>query len=112
MDVLEIKVSQLSLLERRHSGTVRLILFMLAYVICAANMVWYLDVYKAADEYNVTVVGGAARTVGVAGGWLLGGGHSPLGAKFGMGVDSRSTNKPDLAKTCCSSELSKQMEWS
>ncbi|CAE6442278.1 unnamed protein product [Rhizoctonia solani] len=48
---------------------------------------WF-DVYQAADEHNVTVVGGAARSVGAAGGWLQGGGHSPLGAKYGMGVDN------------------------
>jgi hypothetical protein len=48
-----------------------------------------VDAYKAADEHNVTVVGGAARSVGAAGGWVLGGGHSPLAAKYGTGVDSR-----------------------
>ncbi|KAG9122435.1 hypothetical protein FRC07_001176, partial [Ceratobasidium sp. 392] len=46
------------------------------------------DVYKAADEHNVTVVGGAANSVGAAGGWLQGGGHSPLGVLYGMGVDN------------------------
>ncbi|KAG8706369.1 hypothetical protein FRC11_008296 [Ceratobasidium sp. 423] len=48
----------------------------------------WLDVYKAADLHNVSVVGGAARSVGAAGGWVQGGGHSPLGALFGMGVDN------------------------
>ncbi|KDN50609.1 hypothetical protein RSAG8_01107, partial [Rhizoctonia solani AG-8 WAC10335] len=57
-----------------------------AVTVGAANQ-WY-DVYKAADEHNVTVVGGAARSVGAAGGWLQGGGHSPLGVKYGMGVDN------------------------
>ncbi|KAG9088950.1 hypothetical protein FS749_001732 [Ceratobasidium sp. UAMH 11750] len=46
------------------------------------------DVYKAADGHNVTVVGGAANSVGAAGGWLQGGGHSPLGSLYGMGVDN------------------------
>ncbi|KAG8719867.1 hypothetical protein FRC09_010512 [Ceratobasidium sp. 395] len=46
------------------------------------------DVYKAAGDHNVTVVGGAARSVGVGGGWLQGGGHSPLGSLYGMGVDN------------------------
>ncbi|KAG8696540.1 hypothetical protein FRC08_007085, partial [Ceratobasidium sp. 394] len=46
------------------------------------------DVYKAADDHNVTVVGGAANSVGAAGGWLQGGGHGPLGATYGMGVDN------------------------
>ncbi|KAB5595771.1 ER-derived vesicles protein ERV41 [Ceratobasidium theobromae] len=48
---------------------------------------WY-DVYKAADEHNVTVAGGAARSVGAAGGWVQGGGHSPLAFKCGLGVDN------------------------
>ncbi|KAH7325285.1 hypothetical protein B0J17DRAFT_681764 [Rhizoctonia solani] len=48
----------------------------------------WLDVYKAADQHNVSVVGGAARSVGAAGGWVQGGGHSPLGGLFGMGVDN------------------------
>ncbi|CAE6448508.1 unnamed protein product [Rhizoctonia solani] len=48
----------------------------------------WIDVYKAANDHNVTVVGGAARTVGAAGGWIQGGGHSPLGALYGMGVDN------------------------
>ncbi|QRW18486.1 FAD-binding domain protein [Rhizoctonia solani] len=48
----------------------------------------WLDVYRAADAHNVSVVGGAARSVGAAGGWVQGGGHSPLGGLFGMGVDN------------------------
>ncbi|QRV75609.1 FAD-binding domain protein [Ceratobasidium sp. AG-Ba] len=46
------------------------------------------DVYKAADDRKVIVVGGAANSVGAAGGWLQGGGHSPLGVLHGMGVDN------------------------
>ncbi|KAG8736932.1 hypothetical protein FRC10_008705 [Ceratobasidium sp. 414] len=46
------------------------------------------DVYKAADDHNVIIVGGAANSVGAAGGWLQGGGHSPLGSMHGMGVDN------------------------
>ncbi|KAG8919912.1 hypothetical protein FRC02_001291 [Tulasnella sp. 418] len=48
----------------------------------------WIDVYKAAHDKHVVVVGGAARSVGAAGGWPLGGGHSPLGPKYGMGVDN------------------------
>lgn len=50
---------------------------------------WPLDVYKAASEQRVIVVGGAARTVGAAGGWLTGGGHSPFASDHGLGVDSK-----------------------
>ncbi|KAG8913095.1 hypothetical protein FRC02_005647, partial [Tulasnella sp. 418] len=40
-----------------------------------------------AHDKRVVVVGGAARSVGAAGGCALGGGHSPLGHKYGMGGD-------------------------
>ncbi|QRV90427.1 FAD-binding domain protein [Ceratobasidium sp. AG-Ba] len=46
------------------------------------------DVYQAANDHNRTIVGGAARSVGAAGGWVHGGGHSPLGFMYGMGVDN------------------------
>lgn len=48
----------------------------------------WLDVYRDAAEHNVTVVGGQARTVGAAGGWATGGGHSPLAHFYGLGVDN------------------------
>lgn len=44
------------------------------------------NVYRKASENNVTVLGGANPSVGVAG-WTSGGGHGPLTAKFGMGAD-------------------------
>ncbi|KAG8722046.1 hypothetical protein FRC09_006928 [Ceratobasidium sp. 395] len=46
------------------------------------------DVYQAADKRKIVVVGGAANSVGAAGGWVQGGGHSPLGSLYGMGVDN------------------------
>ncbi|QRV75610.1 FAD-binding domain protein [Ceratobasidium sp. AG-Ba] len=46
------------------------------------------DVYKAAGEHKLTVVDGAASSVGAAGGWLQGGGHNPLSSLFGLGVDN------------------------
>jgi len=48
----------------------------------------WLDVYRAASQERVIVVGGAARTVGAAGGWLTGGGHSPFANAYGLGVDN------------------------
>jgi hypothetical protein len=51
-----------------------------------AGVNWF-DAYRAAHEHNVTLVGGAQAGVGVAGGWLLGGGHSVLSPAFGLGVD-------------------------
>lgn len=44
------------------------------------------DIYTVAASNNVTVVGGADPNVGI-GGWLTGGGHSPVSSKYGLGVD-------------------------
>ena len=45
------------------------------------------DLYKAVSLKGRLVVGGAATTVGVAGGYVQGGGHSPLSPYKGMGSD-------------------------
>ncbi|KAI6093178.1 FAD binding domain protein [Hypoxylon rubiginosum] len=45
------------------------------------------EAYEAARQNGVTIVGGEGRTVGVMGGYLLGGGHSPLSSLYGMGAD-------------------------
>ncbi|KAG8422748.1 hypothetical protein J3459_010081 [Metarhizium acridum] len=37
------------------------------------------ELYVAATKHNVTVVAGVAHTVGAGGGYIQGGGHSPLG---------------------------------
>ncbi|KAG8425075.1 hypothetical protein J3458_001815 [Metarhizium acridum] len=37
------------------------------------------ELYVAATKHNVTVVAGVAHTVGGGGGYIQGGGHSPLG---------------------------------
>lgn len=46
------------------------------------------DLYAAAEKNGVTVMGGICPTVGIAGGYVAGGGHSPLMPLFGMGADS------------------------
>jgi hypothetical protein len=51
-----------------------------------AGVNWF-DAYCAAHEHNVTLVGGTQAGVGVAGGWLVDGGHSILTPAFGLGVD-------------------------
>ncbi|KAH8697409.1 FAD binding domain protein [Talaromyces proteolyticus] len=48
----------------------------------------WLDVYRAAAARNVIVVGGSARTVGAAGGYVLGGGHSPFAHYYGLAADN------------------------
>lgn len=45
------------------------------------------EIYDAASSYNLTVIGGADPNVGI-GGYLTGGGHGPLGSKYGLGVDN------------------------
>ncbi|XP_044724134.1 FAD binding domain-containing protein [Hirsutella rhossiliensis] len=46
------------------------------------------ELYTAAARRNLTVVAGMAHTVGAAGGYIQGGGHSPLGNWKGMGSDN------------------------
>ncbi|KAI1080022.1 FAD-binding domain-containing protein [Whalleya microplaca] len=46
-----------------------------------------LKLYEAADELGYHVVGGIARTVGIGGGYIAGGGHSPLSSMYGMAAD-------------------------
>ncbi|KAL2800369.1 FAD-binding domain-containing protein [Aspergillus keveii] len=44
--------------------------------------------YDFAHKNKVRVVGGTSQTVGAAGGWLTGGGHSILSNELGLGVDN------------------------
>ncbi|OHW97357.1 FAD binding domain-containing protein [Colletotrichum incanum] len=53
---------------------------------CGAG-VQAFEIYKAASEYNKVVVGGEGQTVGVMGGYIQGGGHSPLSSIYGTGAD-------------------------
>ncbi|OAG24588.1 FAD binding domain-containing protein [Alternaria alternata] len=46
------------------------------------------EIYKAAAEKGRIVVGGEGETVGVMGGYIQGGGHSPLTGLYGTGADS------------------------
>ncbi|KAM6536221.1 hypothetical protein FALCPG4_002234 [Fusarium falciforme] len=45
------------------------------------------EIYEAAEKYGVTAVGGEGLSVGYAGGYLAGGGHSPMSPLYGMGAD-------------------------
>jgi hypothetical protein len=51
-----------------------------------AGVQWF-EAYQAARQRNRVIVGGvsASGSVGAAGGWLQGGGHSPLASKYGLG---------------------------
>jgi hypothetical protein len=45
------------------------------------------EAYAAAVEKGVVVVGGECETVGIAGGYTQGGGHSALSSRFGLAAD-------------------------
>ena len=45
------------------------------------------EIYTEAAAYNMTTVGGADPNVGL-GGYLTGGGHSPVSSKYGLGADN------------------------
>nr|L0E2Q5.1 RecName: Full=FAD-linked oxidoreductase phqH; AltName: Full=Paraherquamide biosynthesis cluster protein H; Flags: Precursor [Penicillium fellutanum]AGA37275.1 oxidoreductase [Penicillium fellutanum] len=46
------------------------------------------ELYSAAAEAGYTVVGGSCSTVGIAGGWMQGGGYGILTPSRGLGVDN------------------------
>ncbi|KAJ6103987.1 FAD-binding type 2 [Penicillium sp. IBT 18751x] len=46
------------------------------------------ELYSAAAEGGFTVVGGSCSTVGIAGGWMQGGGYGILTPSKGLGVDN------------------------
>ncbi|KAL5359266.1 FAD-binding domain-containing protein [Aspergillus floccosus] len=48
----------------------------------------FQGIYDFAHAHNVRVVGGTSSSVGAAGGWITGGGHSMLSNEFGLGVDN------------------------
>jgi FAD/FMN-containing dehydrogenase len=48
----------------------------------------FLGLYNFADQNGLTFVGGSSPTVGTAGGWITGGGHSSISNMFGLGVDN------------------------
>ena len=58
----------------------------------AAGVQWF-EAYAAAKDRNRVIVGGfsARGSVGAAGGWLCGGGHSAIAPNYGLGT----LNSPD-----------------
>lgn len=45
------------------------------------------ELYAAADSFGVIAMGGECPTVGPMGGWVQGGGHSPVSSLWGLGAD-------------------------
>ncbi|KAH9881798.1 hypothetical protein J1614_000969 [Plenodomus biglobosus] len=56
-------------------------------VIKAGSGVQAFELYKFASDKGVVAVAGEGQTVGVMGGYILGGGHSPLSSIYGMAAD-------------------------
>ncbi|KAL6711010.1 hypothetical protein ACN47E_006885 [Coniothyrium glycines] len=54
----------------------------------AGTGVQAFEIYKAAHDKGRVVVGGEGETVGVMGGYIQGGGHSPLTGLYGTGADN------------------------
>ncbi|KAF8629481.1 hypothetical protein AX15_003414 [Amanita polypyramis BW_CC] len=54
-----------------------------------AGVQWY-EAYNAVNVLGRVVVGGLSigGSIGAAGGWIMGGGHSPLAPKYGLGADN------------------------
>ncbi|KAF9053297.1 FAD-binding domain-containing protein [Panaeolus papilionaceus] len=47
----------------------------------------FAELFQFGHDHNVTIVGGSDQSVGIAGGWGQGGGHSSLSNVHGMGAD-------------------------
>ncbi|KAH7886481.1 hypothetical protein F5I97DRAFT_997130 [Phlebopus sp. FC_14] len=58
-------------------------------VTLGAGVQWH-EAYDAVNQYGRMMVGGisAGGSIGAAGGWLAGGGHSILSPNYGLGVDN------------------------
>ncbi|KAK2763783.1 hypothetical protein FQN54_009400 [Arachnomyces sp. PD_36] len=72
------------------------------------------ELYEEADRNGVVVVGGEGETVGIMGGYILGGGHSPLGSLYGMGADqvlSMEVVTPDGKFVTASFTQNKELFW-
>ena len=59
---------------------------MLAFTF-GAGVQWF-EAYEAAREHDRAIVGAASRSVGAAGGWLAGGGHSAIAPNYGLGTSN------------------------
>jgi FAD/FMN-containing dehydrogenase len=46
------------------------------------------ELYTAVGQQNLTVIAGLSHTVGACGGYVQGGGHSPIGTWKGMAADN------------------------
>ena len=68
-----------------------------------AGVQWF-EAYEAVRQRNRIIVGGLCRdgSIGAAGGWLLGGGHSAIAPNYGLGTP----NSPNLTESCSRGSVS------
>jgi len=61
--------------------------------------VQWSEAYEAAKQRNRVIVGGvcARGSIAVGGGWLSGGGHSPIASNYGLGTQKK--DSPDLVES-------------
>ncbi|QSZ31871.1 hypothetical protein DSL72_001440 [Monilinia vaccinii-corymbosi] len=72
------------------------------------------EAYEYAKSLGGTVVGGEAMTVGMGGGFIAGGGHSPLSSLYGMGSDQVLAMEVVLANgkfITCNSKTNSDVFW-
>jgi len=50
-----------------------------------AGVQWF-EAYEAATQRSRAIVGAASESIGAAGGWLAGGGHSAIAPNYGLGT--------------------------
>lgn len=56
-----------------------------AALVGAGLQIW--EAWSHAADHNVALLAGSCLIVGAYGGYLTGGGHSPLSSKYGLGID-------------------------
>lgn len=72
-------------------------------VIKIGSGIQVFEAYEYAKSLGLTVVGGEAVTVGMGGGYIAGGGHSPLTSLYGMVRDtsfSQNLGPANILKGC------------
>jgi hypothetical protein len=62
----------------------RILLTGLSAMTIGAGVQWR-DAFLAAQSNGRVLAGGVCDTIGASGGWVLGGGHSILSGKYGLG---------------------------
>lgn len=75
----------------------------------AGSGVQSFEIYDFADANGVVAVGGEGETVGWGGGYIAGGGHSPLSSVYGMAAD-QVCSLVEAQKVSCNTKVSPGFE--